>query len=63
MRTDTLNPALAEKYDQLSSNIRSLERVIVAFSGGIDSSLVAYVAAKELHENALPLDSSNKNDD
>ena len=60
MRTDTLNPALAEKYDQLSSNIRSLERVIVAFSGGIDSSLVAYVAAKELHENALIVTSGSQ---
>ena len=55
-----MNSALSEKYDKLSSNIRNLERVIVAFSGGIDSSLVAYVAANELHENALIVTSGSK---
>ena len=60
MRSNTLNSALSEKYDKLSSNIRNLERVIVAFSGGIDSSLVAYVAANELHENALIVTSGSK---
>jgi len=44
---------LADKHRSLCKNIGSLGRVVVAFSGGIDSSLVAHVAASELGENAL----------
>ncbi len=44
---------LANKHRALRDNIRSMGRVVVAFSGGIDSSLVAHVAAAELGENAL----------
>jgi len=48
-----LNKELADKHRALRENIRSMGRVVVAFSGGIDSSLVAHVAASELGENAL----------
>ena len=48
-----LNKELADKHRALRENIRSMGRVVVAFSGGIDSSLVAHVAATELGENAL----------
>ena len=48
-----LTKELADKHRSLRENIRSLGRVVVAFSGGIDSSLVAHVAATELGENAL----------
>ena len=48
-----LNKQLADKYRALRENIRPMGRVVVAFSGGIDSSLVAHVAATELGENAL----------
>jgi uncharacterized protein len=37
----------------LENIIRSLQKVIVAYSGGVDSTLVAYVANKMLGTNAL----------
>ena len=49
----SLTKELANKHRSLCKNIGSLGRVVVAFSGGIDSSLVAHVAASELGENAL----------
>ena len=51
---------LATKYATLKSNIRDLGRVIVAFSGGVDSSLVAYVAAETLGDGALAVTSGSK---
>jgi len=48
-----LTKELTDKHRSLCKNIGSLGRVVVAFSGGIDSSLVAHVAASELGENAL----------
>ena len=58
-----MNPVDAElvsKYETLKSNIEHLGRVIVAFSGGVDSSLVAYVAAETLGDNALAVTSGSK---
>ena len=49
----SLTKELADKHRSLCENIGSLGRVVVAFSGGIDSSMVAHVAASELGENAL----------
>ena len=51
---------LATKYATLKSNIENLGRVIVAFSGGVDSSLVAYVAAEALGDDALAVTSGSK---
>jgi uncharacterized protein len=39
--------------DQLEARIRSFESCVVAFSGGVDSSLVAALAARALGERAL----------
>jgi uncharacterized protein len=39
--------------EQLESRIRSLKSCVVAFSGGVDSSLVAALAARALGERAL----------
>src|SRR5712672_4871241 len=46
--------ALSGKYEQLVGLIRPMERVIVAFSGGVDSTLVLKVALDALGgENVL----------
>lgn len=55
-----MDAELASKYKTLKSNIEHLGRVIVAFSGGVDSSLVAYVAAEALGDNALAVTSGSK---
>ena len=55
-----MNDALAAKYEKLQADIRALGRVLVAFSGGVDSSLVAHVAAATLGENALAVTSGSK---
>jgi pyridinium-3,5-biscarboxylic acid mononucleotide sulfurtransferase len=41
------------RTEELESRIRSLESCVVAFSGGVDSSLVAAFAARALGERAL----------
>lgn len=43
----------AEKLNQLRNDLRAKERAVVAFSGGVDSSLVAAVAFEELQTNAV----------
>jgi uncharacterized protein len=39
---------LADRLERLRNELSSLERVVVAFSGGVDSSLLAHVALDEL---------------
>jgi uncharacterized protein len=46
-------PTIMRNIQHLESIIRSLQKVIVAFSGGVDSTLVAFVANKVLGANAL----------
>jgi uncharacterized protein len=55
-----LDNELVEKYQRLKDCIRQFDSVIVAFSGGVDSSLVAYVAAEVLGENSLAVTSGSK---
>ena len=44
---------MSDLLERLETRIGSLDRVLVAFSGGVDSSLVAAVAARVLGERAL----------
>ena len=54
-----MNSALTDKYLNLQENLRQYGSAIVAFSGGIDSSLVAYVAGQTLGEQALAVTSAS----
>ena len=50
-----MNPRLEEKSVRLVSLLSDLERVVVAFSGGVDSTLLAAVAHETLGPNALAI--------
>ena len=42
---------LEEKYNKLKQYLSSLNKVLVAFSGGVDSTFLLYAAKKALGEN------------
>ncbi len=50
---DDMNDELHGKLEQLRAILRSLDSVLVAYSGGVDSALVMTVAHQELGERAL----------
>ena len=54
-----LPPSLAEKYARLRAGLEELESALVAFSGGVDSSLMAYLAHQALGERALAVTSGS----
>ena len=50
---DSVPPAAEVKEQQLHTLLRGMKSVVVAFSGGVDSSYLAYVATAELGAQAL----------
>ena len=54
-----MTPELTDKYQLLKEIVRTYDSVIVAFSGGVDSSLVAFVAGQVLGEKALAVTSGS----
>lgn len=54
-----MTPELEQKYHELLQIMRGYDSAIVAFSGGIDSSLVAYVAGQVLGDKALAVTSGS----
>ena len=54
-----MTPELEQKYQALLQIMRGYDSAIVAFSGGIDSSLVAYVAGQVLGDKALAVTSGS----
>ena len=50
---------ISEKLNNLKNYIKSLESVAVAFSGGVDSTLLLYVANDVLHDNAIAITASS----
>ena len=54
-----LSEEISFKYEVLKTYIGNLESVVVAFSGGVDSSLVARVAGHVLKEKALAVTSAS----
>jgi len=55
-----LDAHLASKYLTLRQAVQADKRVVVAFSGGVDSSLVAFVAGQELGTDAIAVTSGSR---
>jgi len=53
MKTSMLPFEIQEKYDRLRSILRTMESVVIGFSGGIDSTLLVRVATEVLGDHAL----------
>ena len=53
IKTETANLSAEEKELNLRRLMREMQKVLVAYSGGVDSAYLALIAAQELGENAV----------
>ena len=59
MAPQPLSPELAAKLDDLKAGLRAMDGALIAYSGGVDSSLVAFLAAQVLGAKALAVTSGS----
>ena len=48
-----LSPELYAKVTRILTELKNYQKVMVAFSGGVDSTLVALLAKMAVHDNAI----------
>ena len=54
-----ISQELLEKYEKLKSYIASLNKVVVAYSSGVDSTFLLYASSKALGSNAIAVTASS----
>ena len=57
---DSVSDSLRERIEALCAAIRSFDSLLIAFSGGVDSTFLARVAHDELGENAVAVTARSK---
>lgn len=60
IKTGGLPRTVARKYEKLKAEVEKMEKVLVAFSGGVDSTLLLKVASDVLGKNVLAVIASSE---